>query len=37
MDNPRFLYTNIFDKEFLHVVCRLFLERVLKKKKLRWN
>lgn len=33
MDNPRFLYTNIFDEEFLHIVCRfMFLERVLKKK-----
>lgn len=33
MDNPRFLYTNIFDEEFLHIVCRfMFLEQVLKKK-----
>lgn len=33
MDNPRFLYTNIFDEEFLHIVCRfMFLERVLNKK-----
>lgn len=33
MDNLRFLYINIFDEEFLYIVCCfMFLEWVLKKK-----
>lgn len=33
MDNLRFLYINIFDEEFLYIVCCfMFLEWVLKEK-----